>query len=1308
MPNYYRFEQQFFQYFQNLERNIKAMPLYLGAGSGAGGTIVGQLPQIRVSYDYEELATNTTSGAPSLLDNLNHIRYDIETLQDAYLSGSGSGAGLTQGHIIYDEEIELTQREKLTLSGAGVTIVDNESNDSTDIFLESVLSFPELTDTPSGSYVTESGKYIKVNSDGTELEYGTPPVWGNTILRLDGEGEVTEQYDADEPGLRSALDDSASGDVILLPPKTITIVNDGIIANGTGALVVPDGVCIKGMDREKTVIYADISTATASSRCLIFMEGSSDLDNLTVNYTRSTNAGHLAYAIYRTIDSGSNTGVTFADVTVVATGVRVSGVHAQIYNDSNKIRVPVDNCCFMVYGGAGSLNKLKGYSSTGREPIIIRDSVFYTDDSSVESGTTSVTIYGLKVESNSYVDNKIILENCRTYSHITDPFNEYIYTRSYGLFGSDFNYTLNNCTSFAISDSDCSYAGALGINITNYSTLGGKINDCIAIATSNATLIGNETTDYVTYPTYGLSPGSSIVEGGYFEGIDNNVGKALGIHLSLSDAYIYNTVAKGDDGDIYIYRANYVYLYGCQYDTITKHSAPPSGSQTVVYLQGDRSAYGVEDYHASDIENDILTRHLPLPTISGYVAVSTGSKWILDQVSGAGGGVDTFLELTDAPSSYVGEGNKIIAVKNTEDGLEFIVQSGAGSGAGASTLLELTDTPSLYTGEIGKVLVVNETEDGMEFTTMSGAGASEFIELIDTPSSYAGQAGKSVVVASGETGLEFTAISGAGGASDFVDLGDTPSSYSGEGNKYLVVSNEEDAVGFTNLPADLISGAGTDKYIAVFNGPTSIAGDSGLQWDGTILTINSGLIVNEVGDDVDSRFEGSTDENLWYLDAGNNRIGIGTPSPAHSLDIQQVWGALRVKSTTATNMAQIYASNAAGGGTQIAKEGSAGGHALTGSIPYASILATSGNYPLQYGIDNVIVSTWYKDHRIGFGLVPTANMEGLSIEAGLLTLKERATPTADANYGKIYTKDDNDLYFQDGEGVEHNVSSGAGGGVDTFLELTDTPADYTDQAGKYTIVNESEDALEFVTLSGYVDTLLELNDTPATYSGASGQSLVVTSGEDGIEFVTISGGGGVETFLELTDTPADYTDQAGKVVVVNVGEDALEFVEPSSGGSVSTLLIFTALHAELPATNFATFDTRNLHAVLDFDDTTDESAIFSAILPRSYAEGGLKVWIHFCMETATSDNVIWNVAFERIGEVLDIDGDSFAAAQSSGAITVPGTCGLVEMSSISFTDGAQIDSLEAGEGFRMMVTRDATTDTAADDAEILYIEIEAI
>lgn len=60
--------------------------------------------------------------------------------------------------------------------------------------------------------------------------------------------------------------------------------------------------------------------------------------------------------------------------------------------------------------------------------------------------------------------------------------------------------------------------------------------------------------------------------------------------------------------------------------------------------------------------------------------------------------------------------------------------------------------------------------------------------------------------------------------------------------------------------------------------------------------------------------------------------------------------------------------------------------------------------------------------NLGIGLIPTANMDGLSIEAGLVTIKETTTPTADADYGKIYTKSDNKLYFQDGAGTEHEIA----------------------------------------------------------------------------------------------------------------------------------------------------------------------------------------------------------------------------------------------------------------------------------------------
>jgi len=49
------------------------------------------------------------------------------------------------------------------------------------------------------------------------------------------------------------------------------------------------------------------------------------------------------------------------------------------------------------------------------------------------------------------------------------------------------------------------------------------------------------------------------------------------------------------------------------------------------------------------------------------------------------------------------------------------------------------------------------------------------------------------------------------------------------------------------------------------------------------MELGTTTIFNETGADVDFRIEGDTDDNLFYLDASNNRIGIGTSSPASKL-----------------------------------------------------------------------------------------------------------------------------------------------------------------------------------------------------------------------------------------------------------------------------------------------------------------------------------------------------------------------------------------------------------------------------------------
>lgn len=163
-------------------------------------------------------------------------------------------------------------------------------------------------------------------------------------------------------------------------------------------------------------------------------------------------------------------------------------------------------------------------------------------------------------------------------------------------------------------------------------------------------------------------------------------------------------------------------------------------------------------------------------------------------------------------------------------------------------------------------------------------------------------------------------------------------------------------------------------------------------------------------------------------------------------------------------------------------------------------------------------------------------------------------------------------------------------GASTFVELTDTPAEYTGMKGKVLKVNEDETALIFAEDNvgggeGGATSFVELSDTPATLSAdkyvkvnAGGTALefvdAPTGGDGSVDLGPLTtrvadvesdveghetrlasaetkitalennpggGGEGSTTFLGLTDTPASYTNAAGKGVKVNTAGDALEF-----------------------------------------------------------------------------------------------------------------------------------------------------------------------
>ncbi|GAI80242.1 unnamed protein product [marine sediment metagenome] len=158
--------------------------------------------------------------------------------------------------------------------------------------------------------------------------------------------------------------------------------------------------------------------------------------------------------------------------------------------------------------------------------------------------------------------------------------------------------------------------------------------------------------------------------------------------------------------------------------------------------------------------------------------------------------------------------------------------------------------------------------------------------------------------------------------------------------------------------------------------------------------------------------------------------------------------------------------------------------------------------------------------------------------------------------------------------------------------------------------------------------------------------------------------------------------------------------------SGDTLLVFTPQCNEPPTANFATFDVRNQHPVLDF--ALNAIGIFSSVMPRHYGGGGVTVYLHYAMTSAVADDIKLETSFEQIGDQQqDIDDDGFAAAQNTGDITVPGTSGNVDIIPSTHTDGEQMDSIAVGEGFRLKVKRIAVAgDDASGDLELRFIEIK--
>lgn len=197
MPDYFGYERTWLSYLENLKMQLQARPLVLGGVSGSGGGgggpvggFVGQLPQTSVAYDTDEFAFITTPVSGSLLDNLNHIRYRLNTLEE---STSGIGTGM-------------------------ISVKDDGSTISSEI---TVLDFigPVATSTVAGTAtITTTDKR-------------------NLIRMWDHSANTFVYYDATTAGLTSACAALGAYDVIYLPSH-VAFTGVELVINAPGDVAI--------------------------------------------------------------------------------------------------------------------------------------------------------------------------------------------------------------------------------------------------------------------------------------------------------------------------------------------------------------------------------------------------------------------------------------------------------------------------------------------------------------------------------------------------------------------------------------------------------------------------------------------------------------------------------------------------------------------------------------------------------------------------------------------------------------------------------------------------------------------------------------------------------------------------------------------------------------------------------------------------------------------------------------------------------------------------------------------------------------
>lgn len=141
---------------------------------------------------------------------------------------------------------------------------------------------------------------------------------------------------------------------------------------------------------------------------------------------------------------------------------------------------------------------------------------------------------------------------------------------------------------------------------------------------------------------------------------------------------------------------------------------------------------------------------------------------------------------------------------------------------------------------------------------------------------------------------------------------------------------------------------------------------NGTSWENNSIDLKTGIVINESGADSDTRIESNNQTNMFFVDAGNDRIGIGTASPSVALEI-----GLTADLSLIGSQASFYLERASGG-TFLFQAASAGGRTAIRGL---------SNHPVGFWANNIEIIFLDTNGNVGIGTLTPATSAKVEIDS---------------------------------------------------------------------------------------------------------------------------------------------------------------------------------------------------------------------------------------------------------------------------------------------------------------------------------------